>query len=328
MYSRSYIPKIFTLPDCLLHIIPNTPHRINPTEKKFNSTVKNNTLTTIGMSNLSKRIGFKKQKTMKHRNVVETTSPNIQCREVLHISKEDAVGMDCYICGIKMEKTSGLNPECDHYLRISQAKYLLSLYQSDRVSDTTINGFNTKNKNILSKEYGWAHQICNRIKSNWMFIKLHRNRNGQYIFVVDENNLKNNLRNIWNNRYLYKAAWDNQDLFTKKLWTAYKNGNFNQSRDKFIQERYNKLSQGPYKRICDFLNGYAPELLTLAGISSVIYGTKHQKVSLPLLYELQPSIGKPITPYKSPTTSRKRKVLSNQENTNAAAARILLGFKN
>ncbi len=72
----------------------------------------------------------------------------------------------CYICGIPMgplADKNGLSAECEHIMSVAQAVLLYKLYQSGDLANPE---HKDVEKEFFSREYRWAHEICNRVKSD------------------------------------------------------------------------------------------------------------------------------------------------------------------
>jgi hypothetical protein len=70
----------------------------------------------------------------------------------------------CWLCGLEFdEKVDALTPICEHVLPIAQAVTFLELYSTQHSVEEDIA--------FLQLEYGWAHKLCNSVKSDFVFIK-------------------------------------------------------------------------------------------------------------------------------------------------------------
>lgn len=106
------------------------------------------------------------------RHFFERTKAGGQCRAVIDAPKADTV---CWICNVKV---AGMGtPECEHKLSILPALLLTGLFDAKFYAWLQKNGREQEYLNLLEKtEYAWAHQRCNQIKSDDVFIDYDMNR--------------------------------------------------------------------------------------------------------------------------------------------------------
>lgn len=90
------------------------------------------------------------------RDILELTGPQQQCVRTI-----EPPGMKpCYLCGVAfgpLEVKNGLSAECEHVLSVAQAVLFYKLYQT--IDADTGRGY-------FEREYRWAHELCNREKSD------------------------------------------------------------------------------------------------------------------------------------------------------------------
>ena len=90
------------------------------------------------------------------RDILELTGAQQQCVRTI-----EPPGMKpCYLCGFPLgplEVKNGLSAECEHVLSVAQAVLFYKLYQTID-ADTGVDYF--------KREYRWAHELCNREKSD------------------------------------------------------------------------------------------------------------------------------------------------------------------
>jgi predicted nucleic acid-binding Zn finger protein len=306
---------LHTIPDTLLGILKNTPHTISKSTIKKNSTsYTNNTVLGISTQRIVKNVGFNTIK--KPRAVFETTGPGIQCFRALQKDKDAVYGTPCNVCSLLMSVKPGFTPECDHILPIAQAVGLTGLEQSNRVSRSSIN---IKTIDEPTLKYQWIHLICNRIKLDWVFIMIGKDNK----YIPDVTKLKNNLWNLWHNRYItdqYEYSYEmnpntqqfqrgpmhnGQTNFTNALWTHYKTefkstygreGTFEEVRDFFIETRCKAIIEQTYQPLCDKLNEHGnPQMNTLSAAIRMRHGPKHTSVQTPVLGKRKTPLP-PLTP--------------------------------
>jgi hypothetical protein len=190
------------------------------------------------------------------RDIWELSSPTTQCENIVGKSE----GATCWICSLPIEpSTFGLTPECEHVLPIAQAVVYLGLYSTAAVKElfpsnmTMLKG--NMSKEYLTKEYKWAHQVCNQVKNDDSYLDFDLTT-GQYFVRTDK--IRDLLNRIKTNSRSYGNA------IKDRLKPA------------GVIDRAITNAIAVYQEICDFLNkGYeAPRLLELAGIISAGYGPR------------------------------------------------------
>lgn len=113
------------------------------------------------------------------RDIYEHGSVEAQCNNT--IEKVNRSTDVCYICGFGFyeskddpdlvaeypdeEVRQGVEPTCEHILPIIQAIFFLDLYRPTDKGKLT-----PEQKSILIKEYSWAHECCNLVKSDNSFL--------------------------------------------------------------------------------------------------------------------------------------------------------------
>jgi hypothetical protein len=145
-------------------------------------------------------------KTLKKRcrDIYEHGSVEAQCNNT--IEKVNRSTDVCYICGFGFYESKddpelvaeypdedvrqGVEPTCEHILPIIQAIFFLDLYRPTDKGKLT-----PAQKAILVKEYSWAHECCNLIKSDDSFL----------------------VTKI--NKKTHQPSWDFNSKYTKELLT-------------------------------------------------------------------------------------------------------------
>lgn len=124
------------------------------------------------------------------RKFYETSSATTQCHntikpEVRNVTK-------CWICGFVIPDTKNpedaFYPECEHIFPIAQAIFFIGLYNSE------IKGNRVFVKK-LELEYGWAHRVCNQIKSDTHFI-VNNTETSDGRWKIDDNKIRDFLNDI------------------------------------------------------------------------------------------------------------------------------------
>jgi hypothetical protein len=185
------------------------------------------------------------------RKIWELSNPTTQCTNI--IGNPDTT--PCWICQMPIGITGGLQPECEHILPIAQAVIYLGLYSAEW-KKAPVNRTTGVTYEQLQLEYGWAHQVCNQIKRDRVYIKIVEGK-----FIVDEGAIVKLINDIWNTERKDSGS------FKLALHKQYQtNSNFIKAAQPQIVERYNA--------ICDYLNstGGGANLHLLAGIVSAAYG--------------------------------------------------------
>jgi len=190
-----------------------------------------------------------KQRGITVRELWELSSPTVQCNAI--IGPYTLRKTPCWICGLPIQKISGLTAECEHILPVAQAVMYLRLYSG-----------RTGIQESMRYEYDWAHVVCNQEKSDSS--PLYYTATSE--FAINRDEIKRILRNIYTSHRQDSGAIKNQLLYTFRTI------------DSFIADRIDKV-QEKYSRIIDFINTpgavddplrpYAAKLITLAGISGM-----------------------------------------------------------
>jgi hypothetical protein len=150
------------------------------------------------------------------RNVVEGAQAGPQCNATIGEFKP---GQPCYICGFPIQNKigapgaiSGLTPECEHILPVAQVILLYDMFHpadaktaKQRIELATEKPIeeraaaledaiaaNAADKEFFSREYRWAHEICNQVKTNDNIISYKAGT-----FILDKQKLEALLRSIY-----------------------------------------------------------------------------------------------------------------------------------
>jgi len=153
---------------------------------------------------------FKENTGLNVRQIWEIASTRTQCNNTVDKFKKNA-GLnardnDCWICGFPIEMDAGagrgLAPECEHVLPVVQARFFLTLYNSDMKEA----GSHGKAREALQLEYDWAHTICNQEKGNVPFMESNLDTD----FSVNSSKINELLRKIYNSERLDSGKLKNQ----------------------------------------------------------------------------------------------------------------------
>ena len=146
---------------------------------------------------------FKEKTGLTVRQIWEIAATKTQCNNTV-----GRLGVDtnCWICGFPIEVNAGagrgLAPECEHVLPVVQARFFLTLYNSDMKEA----GSHGKAREALQLEYDWAHTICNQEKGNVSFIQ----SNPDTDFSVNTAGIRKLLKNIYKSERFDAGILKNQ----------------------------------------------------------------------------------------------------------------------
>jgi hypothetical protein len=194
------------------------------------------------------------EKSFEARDIFEFNGVDEQCNAVIKPPKADD---RCYICGYRMIPNSRyvfFKATCEHLLPVRYAVLLLALLpryeirEGEKIPAKKLLE-SEEYKKMLEMEYKWAHNLCNGVKDNYMFIKEIPSKPNTY--EVDKEKIKNILFNInykFVNEYRIKPVDINK-------------------RAKIISEYF--------EIICDYLNNrvlsQTANLHTLAGVATAAH---------------------------------------------------------
>jgi len=163
------------------------------------------------------------QRLLKVRDIWELSKPKTQCVNTIGGVNTNTT---CWICGfgIPVRPTKdqfGLAAECEHILPIAQAVMLWGLYSTQAGQDR---------KTFLMREYGWAHECCNHIKSDLVLIR--PSEASENVFEMNNYKAASLLDSIFNTN-----RKDGQAL--KKLIQA----RYGRKVQEFVNDRLGAMSQ-------------------------------------------------------------------------------------
>lgn len=146
---------------------------------------------------------FKENTGLSVRQIWEIAATKTQCNNTVGQLAEDT---NCWICGFPIEVNAGagrgLAPECEHVLPVVQARFFLTLYNSDMKEDS----LQGKAREVLELEYDWAHTICNKEKGNISFIQ----SNPDTDFSVNSAGIRSLLNDIYKSERLDSGILKNK----------------------------------------------------------------------------------------------------------------------
>jgi len=135
-------------------------------------------------------VDFIKEKYGSVRDFYETSSATTQCNRTVGPIVRNVT--DCWICGFVIPNISSpeqaFYPECEHIFPIAQALFFIGLYNNEAKD-------NPVHLKKLELEYGWAHRVCNQIKSDTHFI-INNTENSDGRWRIDHNKIKEFLNDI------------------------------------------------------------------------------------------------------------------------------------
>jgi hypothetical protein len=184
------------------------------------------------------------------RDIWEISTPTSQCNNTIG---KVVPHTTCWICDERITESEGMKAECEHILPIAQAAIYLRLYAPGVES--------ARDKDAQALEYGWAHTVCNREKSDICALVKSEARNAG-VFKIDIRQIQHLLKSIF-----YSARSDSgplKGLLLRKYGSV----------DRFAEVRLPEIV-ARYQRIVDFLTrggraGHAAAtIITLAGVSGL-----------------------------------------------------------
>ena len=193
------------------------------------------------------------------RKTLERGTPDSQCNSVIGsityetpytLKKPDTI-TKCWLCGLTLIENEGHKPECEHILPIAEAAMFLELHNSKR-----------EYSKLVEKEYGWSHQICNRVKGDMFPISVYDNK-----FIVNENMIKDMLSDIVNSGREYA------DKLRRRILDKY------HTKAKFIKLRTDAIKEvymGIINTIASGERSQVAGLVTLASASR-LFNTRRKK---------------------------------------------------
>ncbi len=142
------------------------------------------------------------------RDLLELVGPQDQCKAII-----EPIGFKpCYICGFDMgplAEKNGLSGECEHILSVAQAILFYDLFQRGDL-DPRPPGLAKdaaprdpkKQQEFFEREYRWAHEICNQVKSDNNIIsfteeagfELNKDKLRQLLLNIYDSNRRGNLK--------------------------------------------------------------------------------------------------------------------------------------
>ena len=143
----------------------------------------------------------------------------------------------CYICGLPINYDDGTHSdgrECEHILTASSIAMLIGLPSDtyskvleniidDLIRDDSVNasiytelktGYESYQKLLWPYVYAWSHPRCNKIKDNWLFLKINYKPSGPIIFDPLETSV--NIRRIMQPYRTIKTL--NHTTMARQIW--------------------------------------------------------------------------------------------------------------
>lgn len=212
------------------------------------------------------------------RKLYEHTSCDAQCNNVIGaVGKQkgpfgNAIVSSCWICGIpivyKTDATRSIEPgQCEHVLPIIQAVMFIGLYTGDKKS---LN--DPKYKEYLKLEYEWAHEKCNLIKNDDVYLDI-KNVTGLETYTVNQGKIRTLLEKVWDDNPDYEYTQE----FNTVLRAKYPGAG---GRDAFITARLRSMTMRMQK-IADMLNrSKAPGLLKIVAAINLRHNIRAEGAQL------------------------------------------------
>lgn len=191
-----------------------------------------------------------KRRLLKVRDIWELTSTTAQCNNT--IGSNDGK-KSCWICGIGIplrptKRQIGYAGQCEHILPIAQGVMIWSLYGPKDKPDAEI-------KKYLDLEYGWAHTVCNQVKS--AMILLTPSADGTAC-SVDDRRVDGLLAKIYNS-----TRADSSSLKSELSTKYHSIKSFVDDRGPYVKARLMQM----VTMINQNLAAWGPKLVTLAAVA-------------------------------------------------------------
>jgi hypothetical protein len=212
------------------------------------------------------------------RKLYEHTSCDAQCNNVIGaVGKQkdpdgNLIESSCWICGIpivyKTDATRSIEPgQCEHVLPIIQAVMFIGLYTGDKKSLA-----DQKYKDYLKLEYEWAHEKCNLIKNDDVYLDIEI-VGGQEKYTVNQGKIRTLLEKVWDDNPDYEYTQE----FNTVLHATYSGA---RGREAFITARLESMTRR-MRQIADMLNrSKAPGLLKIVAAINLRHNIRAEGAQL------------------------------------------------
>jgi hypothetical protein len=213
----------------------------------------------------------------KIRDIWELTSPQNQCMKT--IGNPD--GKSCWLCGLEFnDNIEALKPICEHVLPIAQAVFFLDLYAKRK---SILKEDNLPVTEIYNMEYSWAHNLCNLVKNDLVFIKESKDVvNGHRLIEVDTKAVDEFIKKLKNNSYKLEGIESIKQYVNDYTWNT-------TEKPKVIDR---------IQKVVDFINKPIKEgsgNLNLLGTAATLSDV-NPAFSTPALLKTRSRISKTLTP--------------------------------
>tara|TARA_Y100000741_G_scaffold317721_1_gene264614 strand:- start:249 stop:2063 length:1815 start_codon:yes stop_codon:yes gene_type:complete len=199
---------------------------------------------------------FKLQNT-KIRQLLEKTSPNTQCSNIIDAQNKHSI---CYLCGCefdnsrsgKRKKKTHASLQCEHILPIFPAITHIMLYQK-RYNPTS------ELQEFLNIEYAWSHMCCNLLKNDLDFT-LYNSSTKKYEINQESINefekLLNNKTKNHNDDKEHKISTDCKTI--KENWCS--DGQFPNKKKQKLKSKITNILEKINKNFDEIKNLTDPEI--------------------------------------------------------------------
>jgi hypothetical protein len=215
------------------------------------------------------------------RKLYEHTSCDAQCNNVIGaVGKQkgpfgNVIVSSCWICGIpivyKTDATRSIEPgQCEHVLPIIQAVMFIGLYTGDKKS--VVGPENENYRKHLQLEYEWAHEKCNLIKNDDVYLDIEI-VGGQEKYTVNQGKIRALLEKVWDDNPDYEYTQEFNTVLRAKYPGA-------RGREAFITARIVSMTRR-MRQIADMLNkSNAPGLLKIVAAINLRHNIRAEGAQL------------------------------------------------
>lgn len=234
------------------------------------------------------------------RDIYEPGAIEAQCNNV--IGKVNLSTDVCYICGtgfytgvddprlasVGLKVREGVRPTCEHILPIIQAIFFLDLYRG-----TDKGKLSAEKLDILKKEYSWAHECCNYVKSDDSFLATKINTVTKLpSWDFSTNNTSKVLSDIFNTRGKYAGL----EVVQREIKSLYK-------KEVWLKARIDYIRDQKMKRIVDHIKSKGNGgIVMVMGYGNCVDSTKINEKFLAVLGQLKKTEPSPPSSQQSAIT--------------------------
>ncbi len=128
------------------------------------------------------------------RDFFEVSKPTTQCNSTIGARRNE---IPCWLCTFQL---GTYNAQCEHKLPILFALLLTGLYD-ETVFTALAQNIRLRYTRELRLEYAWAHQRCNMIKSDTLYVKDETAGNDTIVLTTDDDAIQEDLDTIYDAVY-------------------------------------------------------------------------------------------------------------------------------